>query len=76
MAFQLAGTALRVMDSALQSSFKCQNTTPIDRLASSESISMSRKVSYGWLLRYWGKHGISWSRGIRHGQKMRLLGVT
>jgi hypothetical protein len=65
MAFQFAGNLigsrvwmrfLGVMDSALRSPFKCQNTTTIDRLASSnnKSIFMSRKVFYGWLLRYLG----------------------
>ena len=44
---------LEVMDSALRSHFKCQNATAIDRLVSNESVFMSRKVFYGWLLRYW-----------------------
>ena len=55
-----------MMDSALRSHFKCQNATAIDRLASSESVFMSRKVFYGWLLRYWGKYWISRSRGTKN----------
>jgi hypothetical protein len=69
MAFQLGGMedALPRGDGfALRSDFKCQNATAIGRLASSESVFMSRKVFYGWLLRYWEKHWISRSRGTKN----------
>jgi hypothetical protein len=54
MGCQLVATKIcvsRVMDSAIRSHFRCQITRPMDRLASSKSIFMSRNVSYGWFLK-------------------------